>query len=326
MYKSIISAVLFITVFSVNASPLPFISPETSLDIGLKGHVETVKNTSQCLATPLEEFTESTTKYNTEGILLTRSTVSQNLNFYLHPQASMGDLNQSLVDGKLFSFSMSFDANGNNVTTRGEVLNKDSRSRPKIVKVEQVGKDLEGNESKVQYVYGFKYDHGIIIIDNKVKIPGLPIISSKSVAEIDSNNRILNVTAQHPKTKTLKVIYSANYNDVQPTERKSEGGGLVRYFYEGDQLIRIEQMSGLGLISYVVNITDVEKDLCGNILKSKLTVTSPAKKKLDDLFQTQNQYELLRGDELAKDSNNFRLPKCEVYEMINVYTYYSECK
>lgn len=325
MYKTIIATTLLVVASGVNASPFPFISPETAQDIGLKGDVHTAKTVSQCLKNPLEEFTESLTTYDSNGVLATRSTVSQNLNFYLHPQASMGDLNQTLFDGQLDKFSMSIDANGHNIETRGEVLSRDSRSRAKVVKVEQVGTDTKGNASKVQFVYGFKYDHGLIVIDSKIKMPSLPMISQKSVAEIDSNNRILKHTTQHPQTKELSVDFSADYNDTKPTERNTGSGGVIRYFYDGEQLTRIESLSGLGIISYVVNIEGVEKDTCGNPVKSTLTVTSPAKKKLDDLFSTQKQFEVLRGDEITKDSDNFRLPKCEVYEMLNTYTYHSEC-
>ncbi len=328
MFKITISVLVYLWCLQTNASPLVFISPETASDRGLEGHIKSVSGRTYCIETPDDEFRESYSEYDNRGRLLTRTTKATDQSYYLHPLAASNNMTQIFVDGEIAGYTSKMNSNGVSNTLNAEVVSRDDRQRPTIIKAIGINIDKRGEEKKIQFVYGLKYGQGTVVIDNRVKITGLPVISYKSVAEVDSRNHITRLTSQDPTTKALSTEFTNNYEEQRPEKITSATGGILQFHYDGERLSSIEQMSGLGIISYIVSIKDVEYDNCGNQLNAKLIIKSPIKDKLDSLFAINDEFSDLRAnsEDPTGSSENFRLPNCSVYQMIYTYEYYQPCE
>ena len=326
MYKSVATALACAVSCPAGASVFPFIDPISAEDTSILGQVESSKSVFQCMDAPLEHFNETSAKFDRQGYLTSRSTISQNLNYFLHPLASMGELKQVVSGGITQSYSMRNDSQGDVMIFEGETLKSDERRRPTIIKATATTRDIRGEERRVQMVHGLKYQPGLIVIDNRIKSTGIPTVAYKSVAEVSSTGRLLRHTAQNPETKALLADYEAKFEDERPTEEDTWTGGKVRFYYEGEDLTRIEAYAALGLVSYIVNISDIQKDDCGNVVNARLRLETPAVDKLDALFNTPRNNDILLGEERTPTSDSFPQPRCKDFEMVNTYTYYSACK
>ena len=327
MYKSVVMALACAASCPASASVFPFIDPMSASDLQLQGDVQKVKHVIQCADRPLEEFNESSSHFDRDGFLTSVSTIKQNLNFYLHPLASMGEFSQTFENGALKSYQSRIDQNGATVLIKGEAIKTDFRKRATVAKVTADTATLDDQKTRIQMVYGLTYQPGLIVIDNRVKMGGMPTISYKSVAEMTESTKLMRHTVQNPQTQELKTDFEAHFINDRPTETPTPTGGKVKFSYDGEDLTRIEAYTGLGMIAYVLDISDIEKDTCGNTVSALMTMSSPAKDQLDQRFnQSSSDDSLLRGSDPEPVRDDSLPDKCKVFEMKAEYRYYQQCK